>query len=101
MQIITVALQSLSMSLPPKPEAKSAADRAQALANPPVHHSQQQYWAKGTGFGTGSTMSSWDSEQTMLKKKIEEEHVTGLVQVRAVVTHSSTYDFYKEIYFSR
>ena len=86
LQIITVALQSLSLSLPPKPEAKPAEDRAQAPVHPPVHHSQQQYWAKGTGFGTGSTMSSWDSEQTMLKKKIEEEHVTGLVQVLAVLT---------------
>ena len=42
----------------------------------------QQYWAKGTGFGTGSTTSSWDAEQALLRQKSEEEHVTCLLQVR-------------------
>ena len=41
----------------------------------------QQYWAKGTGFGTGSTTSSWDAEQALLRQKSEEEHVTCLLQV--------------------
>jgi len=39
------------------------------------------YWAKGTGFGTGSTTSSWDAEHAMLRQKTEEEHVTCLLQV--------------------
>jgi len=42
----------------------------------------QQYWAKGTGFGTGSTTSSWDAEQALLRQKSEEEHVTCLLLVR-------------------
>ena len=42
----------------------------------------QQYWAKGTGFGTGSTTSSWDAEQALLRQKSEEEHVTCLLQVK-------------------
>ena len=41
----------------------------------------QSYWAKGTGFGTGSTTSSWDAEQALLRQKSEEEHVTCLLQV--------------------
>ena len=41
----------------------------------------QHYWAKGTGFGTGSTASSWDAEQALLRQKSEEEHVTCLLQV--------------------
>lgn len=41
----------------------------------------QNYWAKGTGFGTGSTTSSWDAEQALLRQKSEEEHVTCLLQV--------------------
>ncbi|GAB0094178.1 Baculoviral IAP repeat-containing protein 6 [Sergentomyia squamirostris] len=39
------------------------------------------YWAKGTGFGTGSTQQSWDVEQALLRQKNEEEHVTVLLQV--------------------
>ena len=41
----------------------------------------QNYWAKGTGFGTGSTTSSWDAEQALIRQKAEEEHVTCLLQV--------------------
>ncbi|XP_041353670.1 baculoviral IAP repeat-containing protein 6-like isoform X2 [Gigantopelta aegis] len=41
----------------------------------------QSYWAKGTGFGTGSTTSSWDAEQALIRQKSEEEHVTCLLQV--------------------
>lgn len=39
------------------------------------------YWAKGTGFGTGSTQQSWDVEQALQRQKSEEEHVTVLLQV--------------------
>lgn len=46
--------------------------------------SERSYWAKGTGFGTGSTSSGWDVEQAMLKQKAEEEHVTCLLQVMTV-----------------
>lgn len=40
------------------------------------------YWAKGTGFGTGSTQQSWNVEQALLRQKSEEEHVTVLLQVK-------------------
>lgn len=46
---------------------------------------ERSYWAKGTGFGTGSTSSGWDVEQAMLKQRAEEEHVTCLLQVSAVL----------------
>lgn len=39
------------------------------------------YWAKGTGFGTGSTQQSWDVEQALLRQKSEEEQVTVLLQI--------------------
>lgn len=42
----------------------------------------KQYWAKGTGFGTGSTSSGWDIEQALVKQKNEEEHITWILQVR-------------------
>ncbi|XP_076164518.1 BIR repeat containing ubiquitin-conjugating enzyme isoform X2 [Ptiloglossa arizonensis] len=41
----------------------------------------QLYWAKGTGFGTGSTQQSWNVEQALLRQRSEEEHVTVLLQV--------------------
>ena len=47
----------------------------------PTEKAQQHYWAKGTGFGTGSTTSSWDAEQALLRQRGEEEHVAVLLQV--------------------
>lgn len=47
---------------------------------------QQLYWAKGTGFGTGSTASGWDVEQALMKQRLEEEHVTCLLQVGATLS---------------
>ncbi|XP_015597939.1 baculoviral IAP repeat-containing protein 6 isoform X3 [Cephus cinctus] len=41
------------------------------------------YWAKGTGFGTGSIQQSWNVEQALLRQRSEEEHVTVLLQVLA------------------
>ncbi|KAK9296171.1 hypothetical protein QLX08_009734 [Tetragonisca angustula] len=41
------------------------------------------YWAKGTGFGTGSTQQSWNVEQALMRQRSEEEHVTVLLQVLA------------------
>ena len=41
------------------------------------------YWAKGTGFGTGSTQQSWNVEQALLRQRSEEEHVTVLLLVLA------------------
>ncbi|KAL4711756.1 hypothetical protein ACJJTC_015822 [Scirpophaga incertulas] len=40
----------------------------------------QLYWAKGTGFGTGSTQQSWNVEQALVRQRTEEEHVTVLLQ---------------------
>ena len=41
-----------------------------------ISSSDRLYWAKGTGFGTGSTTSSWNIEATRVKKKLEEKYVT-------------------------
>lgn len=55
----------------------------QTVSSTTAEEKSQQYWAKGTGFGTGSTTSSWDAEQALLRQKSEEEHVTCLLQVIA------------------
>ncbi|KAM7359256.1 BIR repeat containing ubiquitin-conjugating enzyme isoform 2-T2 [Cochliomyia hominivorax] len=49
------------------------------------------YWAKGTGFGTGSTTQSWNVEQALLRQKSEEEHVTVLLQVLASYINPGDY----------
>ena len=41
------------------------------------------YWAKGTGFGTGSTQQSWNVEQALSRQRSEEEHVVVLLHVLA------------------
>lgn len=44
------------------------------------------YWAKGTGFGTGSTQQSWNVYgYALLRQKSEEEHVTVLLQVIKII----------------
>ncbi|CAH0383910.1 unnamed protein product [Bemisia tabaci] len=42
---------------------------------------QLLYWAKGTGFGTGSTAQSWNVEQALSRQKCEESHITVLIEV--------------------
>ena len=42
---------------------------------------KQNYWAKGTGFGTGSTASSWNIEKAMSDKIKEEEELVIIFQV--------------------
>lgn len=59
---------------------KSASQTDDQLISDDKSH---MYWAKGTGFGTGSTQQSWDVEQALLRQKSEEEHVTVLLQVNS------------------
>ncbi len=40
-----------------------------------ITHDDGRYWAKGTGFGTGSTTSSWDIEATLAKRKAQEKFI--------------------------
>ena len=44
---------------------------------------QQQYWAKGTGFGTGSTAQTWDLDGAMMRQKQQEEQATCLLHALA------------------
>ncbi|ESP03094.1 hypothetical protein LOTGIDRAFT_230508 [Lottia gigantea] len=67
----------------------------------PTQEKTQNYWAKGTGFGTGSTTSSWDAEQALLRQRSEEEHVTCLLQVLASYINPGGYlpkEFYSTTY---
>ncbi|XP_046401534.1 baculoviral IAP repeat-containing protein 6 [Ischnura elegans] len=57
------------------------------------------YWAKGTGFGTGSTAQSWNVEQALLRQRSEEEHVTVLLKVLSSFINPGggvPSDFYEE-----
>lgn len=55
----------------------SSAASSQSLGNT----ADQTYWAKGTGFGTGSTVSNWDIDKAMKRKKKEEEDIVIIFQV--------------------
>jgi baculoviral IAP repeat-containing protein 6 (apollon) len=59
-------------------KAPAATSEEQVISDDKSH----VYWAKGTGFGTGSTQQSWNVEQALMRQKSEEEHVTVLLQVR-------------------
>lgn len=50
-------------------------------AAPEVAGDRCHYWAKGTGFGTGSTMQSWDVEHAMIRQRVQEEHIVWLLRL--------------------
>ncbi|KAK1333168.1 hypothetical protein QTO34_006705 [Cnephaeus nilssonii] len=83
--LILVCLSALSHHAPrvPNSSLNQAEPQVSSSHNPTSTEEQQLYWAKGTGFGTGSTASGWDVEQALTKQRLEEEHVTCLLQVLA------------------
>ncbi|KAM3606446.1 uncharacterized protein V6R79_016382 [Siganus canaliculatus] len=83
--LILACLSALSHHAPRNPNAGTSVSEPQ-ISNchgGGTSEEQQLYWAKGTGFGTGSTASGWDVEQALTKQRLEEEHVTCLLQVLA------------------
>ncbi|XP_012868979.1 PREDICTED: baculoviral IAP repeat-containing protein 6, partial [Dipodomys ordii] len=85
LHLILVCLSALSHHAPRVPNSTLNQTEPQVSSshNPTSTEEQQLYWAKGTGFGTGSTASGWDVEQALTKQRLEEEHVTCLLQVLA------------------
>ncbi|XP_072783307.1 dual E2 ubiquitin-conjugating enzyme/E3 ubiquitin-protein ligase BIRC6 isoform X7 [Taeniopygia guttata] len=83
--LILACLSALSHHAPrvPSSSPNQAEPQVSSTHNTASTEEQQLYWAKGTGFGTGSTASGWDVEQALTKQRLEEEHVTCLLQVLA------------------
>uniref|UniRef100_A0A8C3R5N1 Dual E2 ubiquitin-conjugating enzyme/E3 ubiquitin-protein ligase BIRC6 n=1 Tax=Cyanoderma ruficeps TaxID=181631 RepID=A0A8C3R5N1_9PASS len=83
--LILACLSALSHHAPrvPNSSPNQAEPQVSSTHNTASTEEQQLYWAKGTGFGTGSTASGWDVEQALTKQRLEEEHVTCLLQVLA------------------
>ncbi|KAK2527056.1 hypothetical protein Q9966_010515 [Columba livia] len=83
--LILACLSALSHHAPRVPNSSPNQTEPQVSSthNSTSTEEQQLYWAKGTGFGTGSTASGWDVEQALTKQRLEEEHVTCLLQVLA------------------
>ncbi|XP_041105893.1 baculoviral IAP repeat-containing protein 6-like isoform X2 [Polyodon spathula] len=81
--LILACLSALSHHAPRVPNAGPNHAETQVSSGHASASSEEQqlYWAKGTGFGTGSTASGWDVEQALTKQRLEEEHVTCLLQV--------------------
>uniref|UniRef100_A0A8C3CFC9 Dual E2 ubiquitin-conjugating enzyme/E3 ubiquitin-protein ligase BIRC6 n=1 Tax=Cairina moschata TaxID=8855 RepID=A0A8C3CFC9_CAIMO len=75
--LILACLSALSHHAPRVPNASpnQAEPQVSSTHNSASTEEQQLYWAKGTGFGTGSTASGWDVEQALTKQRLEEEHV--------------------------
>uniref|UniRef100_A0A8C1V3E6 Dual E2 ubiquitin-conjugating enzyme/E3 ubiquitin-protein ligase BIRC6 n=1 Tax=Cyprinus carpio TaxID=7962 RepID=A0A8C1V3E6_CYPCA len=83
--LILACLSALSHHAPRVPNGSANSSEPQVSSGHVggTTEEQQLYWAKGTGFGTGSTASGWDVEQALTKQRLEEEHVTCLLQVLA------------------
>ncbi|XP_054832768.1 baculoviral IAP repeat-containing protein 6 isoform X2 [Eublepharis macularius] len=89
--LILACLSALSHHAPrvPNSSPNQAEPQVSSTHNSAATEEQQLYWAKGTGFGTGSTASGWDVEQALTKQRLEEEHVTCLLQVLASYINSA------------
>lgn len=48
---------------------------------------EKQYWAKGTGFGTGSMSSTWDVEAMMAHQQLKELLTTLSLAILAEYLH--------------
>ncbi|XP_043914359.1 baculoviral IAP repeat-containing protein 6 isoform X2 [Protopterus annectens] len=81
--LILACLSALSHHAPRVPNSNHSPTEVSNTHSSGSAEDQQLYWAKGTGFGTGSTASGWDVEQALTKQRLEEEHVTCLLQVLA------------------
>jgi len=51
--------------------------------------SQQQFWAKGTGYGSGSITQSWDADGAIQRQKYLEEQAVCLFRSLAAFIHPS------------
>ena len=51
------------------------------LINSNGSNEKTNYWAKGTGFGTGSTQQTWNVEMALIKQRNEEKQVSVLLNV--------------------
>ncbi|XP_072565882.1 dual E2 ubiquitin-conjugating enzyme/E3 ubiquitin-protein ligase BIRC6 isoform X5 [Paramormyrops kingsleyae] len=91
--LILACLSALSHHAPRVPSAGTNQAEPQVSSGHAAGtgEEQQLYWAKGTGFGTGSTASGWDVEQALTKQRLEEEHVTCLLQVLASYINPAGY----------
>ncbi|KAL1493780.1 hypothetical protein ABEB36_009469 [Hypothenemus hampei] len=78
--VIQLLLACLGILTHQAPSGGTEKEQQRDLKN---QEERQLYWAKGTGFGTGSTQQSWNVEQALIKQKNEEEHVSVLLQVLA------------------
>uniref|UniRef100_A0A158R584 UBIQUITIN_CONJUGAT_2 domain-containing protein n=1 Tax=Syphacia muris TaxID=451379 RepID=A0A158R584_9BILA len=62
-------------------------ERLAGLANYNLINQQpvqsQSYWAKGTGFGSGTTQQQWNVDLHVMRRKADERNVTYLLQVLA------------------
>ena len=47
----------------------------------PTFGDRRNYWAKGTGFGTGSTNQTWNIEQSLKRQGTQEEHIIWLLNI--------------------
>ncbi|XP_078504876.1 dual E2 ubiquitin-conjugating enzyme/E3 ubiquitin-protein ligase BIRC6 isoform X3 [Lissotriton helveticus] len=89
MHLLLACLSALSHHAPRVPNSGLNQTEVSSTHSSATVEEQQLYWAKGTGFGTGSTASGWDVEQALAKQKLEEEHVTCLLQVLASYINAS------------
>lgn len=58
----------------------------------PFIDEKKNYWAKGTGFGTGGMYSTWDSEFVLLRQNLEEVNASAILDTLSALVYPSDDD---------
>ncbi len=71
--------------------ARDGEQRVTSNSYTTVDRNAPQFWAKGTGFGSGTTQQHWNIDVHMLKRKHDEDTVTCIIKVCLIVATSFVY----------
>ncbi|VDN00794.1 unnamed protein product [Thelazia callipaeda] len=61
----------------------------------PTSTAQHSFWAKGTGFGSGTTQQQWNVDLHVMKRKQDEQNVTYLLRVLSSFIHPKISEYLK------
>ncbi|VDN82160.1 unnamed protein product [Brugia pahangi] len=73
----------------------SSGNAAPAMSSASTVTQQHNFWAKGTGFGSGTTQQQWNVDLHVLKRKQDEQNVTHLLKVLSSFLYPKVKDYLK------
>ncbi|EJD76030.1 ubiquitin-conjugating enzyme family protein [Loa loa] len=87
--------EKANFGLPPEESLNNSGSAGPALSSTSNVTQQHSFWAKGTGFGSGTTQQQWNVDLHVLKRKQDEQNVTYLLRVLASFIYPKINDHLK------